>query len=197
MIFGTHNSATGGELLWWLKPFKKILDLTSKCQDRTIEEQLNDGVKYFNLQITRYRGDWVLSHGLAIYREKLLPTLELMAKFATPSEPILFNLYLDDNIILGQPCEEFRELITDLMAEYNGREGLTFHYAWIENSNEFFRNGVKVNMEEHYWSLGWAKCNAESMLDCFPLPKRHALKYNKAYKENCKSKYLILDYYNL
>lgn len=31
MILGTHNSATGGKLLWWLKPLAWLINPTSKC----------------------------------------------------------------------------------------------------------------------------------------------------------------------
>ena len=49
MIYGTHNSATGGKLVWWLRPFAWVINPTSKCQDNSIDEQLQDGVKLFNL----------------------------------------------------------------------------------------------------------------------------------------------------
>lgn len=191
MKLGTHNSGTGGKLLWWLTPFKKLLDLTSKCQDRTIEEQVKDGVSLLNLQVTRYKGTWVFSHGLAIYREELIPTLHYLMR---QNKTIYFQLFLDDNLFLGQPCEAFRELVKEIKELISGSK-LKLHYAWIEGSKEYYY-GEPIALEEHYWSLGWAKCNAESIIDCFPLPKRHALKYNKAYKENCKTEYLMLDYYD-
>ena len=66
MILGTHNSATGGQLLWWLRPLAWVINPTSKCQDRTIQEQLIDGVKVFNLQVAYVGGKWRFTHGLAI-----------------------------------------------------------------------------------------------------------------------------------
>ena len=197
MKLGTHNSATGGKLIWWQRPIAWLLNITAKCQQRTIEEQLEDGVKLFNLQVTLYNGEWHFSHGTTIYKEKLLETLALIEMYAKPHEPIFFNLYLDDNFFLGQNCEEFRALIKDVQAMYNGREGLTFLYGWIEGSEEYFRSGVNISCEEHYWSLGWAKKNAKSWIDYLPLPKRHAIKHNDVYIANCKEEYLMLDYYDL
>lgn len=194
MILGTHNSATSGKLVWWQWLFGWFIHLTSRCQDRTIEEQLKDGVRLFNLQVTKYKGEWVFSHGLAIYREKLNDALALFEKYATKENPIYFQLYLDDNLFLGQPCEEFRGLMKEVVRAYNEDCNVKLCYGWIEGSKEYF-GGIPINCEEHYWTLGWAKNNAECLIDFLPLPKRHAEEWNAYYKVNCKAKYLMLDFY--
>ena len=61
MTLGTPHSATGGKLLWWLKLFEWLINPTSKCQDKTIQEQLADGVRWFNLQVAYYRNKWRFS----------------------------------------------------------------------------------------------------------------------------------------
>ena len=198
MILGTHNSATGGQLLWWLRPLAWVINPTSKCQDRTIEEQLKDGVRLFNLQITRYKGEWVFSHGLAIYKEKLNDVLRLFEKYATNDSPVYFQLYLDDNLFLGQPCEEFRELSKMLAKIYHKDYAAKLLYTWIEGSKEYpYNSGIPINCEEHYWTLGWAKIYASSYVDYLPLPLYHAEEYNSDYRENCEAEYLMLDYYEL
>lgn len=196
MIYGTHNSATSGKLVWWLWPIGGLINLTSKCQNRTIEEQLQDGVRLFNLQITRYKGEWVFSHGLAIYKEKLNDVLKLFEKYATQDNPVYFQLYLDDNLFLGQPCEEFRELSKMLAKIYHKDYPVKLLYTWIEGSKEYpYNSGISISCEEHYWTLGWAKNNALSIIDFLPLPKRHAEEWNAYYKINCKAEYLMLDFY--
>lgn len=95
MILGTHNSATGGKLLWWLRPLAWIINPTSKCQNRTIADQLADGVKVFNLQVAYVGGTWRFTHGLAIYKEDVIETLAMMKACSTKEEPIYFQLYLD------------------------------------------------------------------------------------------------------
>ena len=195
MIYGTHNSATGGKLLWWLRPLAWVINPTSRCQDKSIEQQLKDGVKLFNLQITKHNGNWVFSHGLAIYKEELIPTLCLMRCYATKDCPTYFNLYLDDNLLLGQPDDDFRELLDELK-EYLKESNLKLLYAWIEGSEEYFYTSNKVSCEERYWTLGWAKKNAKSLLGWLPLPKRHAKKHNAKYKADCKKEFLMLDFYN-
>ena len=197
MIYGTHNSATGGRLVWWLRPLARIINTTSRCQTKSIAQQLEDGVRLFNLQVTKYNGEWVFSHGTAIYKEELISTLSLMLRYATHEKPIYFQLVLDDNFLTGQPCEEFRELVELIVEDLKG-ESLKMLYAWIEGSKEYpYKSDIRLSCEEHYWTLSWAKKYAKSLLDWLPLPKRHAKRYNREYKANCKSEYLMLDFYEL
>lgn len=197
MIYGTHNSGTGGKLVWWQRPIGWFIHLTSRCQDRTIEEQLKDGVRLFNLQVTKYKGQWVFSHGLAIYKEKLNDALALFEKYATKENPIYFQLYLDDNLFLGQDDEEFCELSEILSLIYHKDYPVKLLYTWIEGSKHYpYNSGISLSCEEHYWTLGWAKTYASSYIDYLPLPLYHAEEYNEIYKEICKADYLMLDFYD-
>jgi hypothetical protein len=195
MILGTHNSATGGELLWWLKPFAWVINPTSKCQDRTIAQQLADGVRLFNLQVAYIGGKWRFSHGLAVYKEDVWEALKLMKLCASVKEPIYFQLYLDKCAWCKQDVEEFEFLVAQIRKEYCNNFFI-LERTWIEGV-EAWKRGNTLSLEEHYWTLSWAKANAKSWIDYLPLPKRHAKKYNATYKGECKSKYLMLDYYEL
>lgn len=195
-IPGTHNSATGGNLVRWQRAFGWLIHPTSRCQSRTIAEQLQDGVRLFNLQITHYKGEWHFSHGTAIYEDEVISTLAMMRNCATEENPIYFQLFLDDNLFTGQDCEEFRKLVKELVKVYKSGNVIML-YAWIEGSAEYpYKSDIKLSYEEHYWTLDWAKKNAKSLLDYIPLPARHAEQYNTQYKENCKSRFLMLDYYH-
>ena len=197
MKLGTHNSATGGKLLWWLKPLAWLINPTSKCQDRTIQEQLMDGVKVFNLQVAYVGGKWRFSHGLAIYKEDVFETLSMMKACATKEEPIYFQLYLDKSFWCKQDGIKFIELIAQIMNEFLDDKLLMFD-LWIEGTDEYFKMGnvfENISLEEHYWTRSWGKAQ-KSWLDKIPLPKRHARKYNSKYKSECCSEYLMLDYYN-
>ena len=90
MNFGTHNSATSGHLVWWLRPLAWVINPTTKSQDRTIQEQLEDSVKLFNLQVAYVGGKWRFSHGLALYKEDVLATTRLMKAYSLKEEPIYF-----------------------------------------------------------------------------------------------------------
>ena len=196
MTLGTHNSATGGRLLWWLRPLAWVINPTSKCQDRTLVDQLSDGVKVFNLQVAYINGKWRFTHGLAIYKEDVLETLAMMKACATKEEPIYFQLYLDRCFWCNQDEIKFVELITQIRNEFLDDKLMMFD-PWVEGTNEHFKMGnvfEKISLEEHYWTLSWGK--DKTFLDKLPLPRRHAHKYNKIYIKNCSSDYLMLDFYN-
>ena len=190
---GTHNSGTSSKLVWWQSPFGWLIHLTSRCQTLSIEEQLKNNVRFFNLQVTYYKGQWVFSHGMAIYTDKLLDAIKLMEKYATPDCPVYYQLFLDKNFLLGQNVDEFEKIVGHLLAISNN---VKMRYAYIEGTKKYAYINAKdsVNCSEHYWNMGWAKTNAKSWIDYIPLPKRHAKKYNKEYIEQNKSDYLMLDF---
>lgn len=198
MKLGTHNSATGGKLLWWLRPLAWLINPTSKCQDRTIAQQLHDGVKVFNIQVAYIGGRWRFSHGLALYEEDVWETLALMKACATEEEPIYFQLYLDRCFWCKQDEIALIELVSIIRAELL-EDGIFMMFdPWIEGAHEYLKMGNvldKISLEEHYWTTAWSK--DKSWIDKIPLPKRHAKKYNKKYKSECKGEYLMLDCYEL
>ena len=196
MIYGTHNSATGGQLLWWLRPLAWVINPTSKCQDRTIADQLADGVKVFNLQVAYVNKKWRFSHGLAVYKEDVWETLKLMKLCASVKEPIYFQLYLDKCFWSKQDVQDFEFFVENIKNELCNTYFIMLS-AWVEGSDYYpHKSNSGINLSEHYWTMGWVKSTKpKCLLDKLPLPKRHAKKYNKTYKENNKAKYLMLDYY--
>lgn len=197
MIYGTHNSATGGQLLWWLRPLVWVINPTSKCQDKTINDQLADGVKLFNLQVAYINGKWRFTHGLAIYKEDVIETIAKMRACATAKEPIYFQLYLDKCFWCKQDEPAFAQLVADIKKQFCCPYFVMLS-AWVEGTNKYpHKSESKLKWEEHYWTLNWGKMYGKTWLDKLPLPKRHAKKFNAKYKSECKKEYLMLDYYEL
>lgn len=197
MIYGTHNSATGGKLLWWLRPLAWVINPTSKCQSKSIDEQLRDGVKLFNLQVA-YNGErWYFSHGLALYKEDVIETVAKMKACATAKEPIYFQLYLDKSVWYSQDEEAFAQLISDIKSTFICSYFVMLS-AWVEGTNKYpHKSESKLKWQERYWTTTWASINATSLLDKLPLPKYHARKYNARYKSECTTDYLMLDFHEL
>ena len=191
VILGTHNSATSGKTVWWQRLFSWAIAPTSRCQTKSIEEQLQGGVRLFNLQVCRYNDDWHISHGLCIYQDKLFDILDQLKQY----KGIVIQLYLDNNFFVGQDEEAFLELVEDVKAKYCSPDFI-MHMAWIEGTDKYpHRTEHKLSIEEHYWTKTWAENFAGSWFEKLPLPKSHAKKYNELYKENCKRDYLMLDFF--
>lgn len=191
IILGTHNSATGGATVWWQRPFGWLLNTTSRCQSKSIDEQLDGGVRLFNLQVCRYKDEWHISHGLCIYEEKLFDVLDRLKLY----KGIVIQLYLDDNFFVGQDEEEFIKLVEEVKKSYCSPDFI-MHMAWIEGTDKYpHKTEHKLSIEERYWTKSWADKFADSWIEKLPLPKSHAKKYNDIYKENCKKEYLMLDFY--
>ena len=191
VILGTHNSATSGKTVWWQRLFSWAISSTSRCQTKSIEEQLLGGVRLFNLQVCRYKGEWHISHGLSIYEEKLFDVLDQMKEY----KGIVFQLYLDKNFFVGQDEEAFLDLVEDIKEEYCSPDFI-MQSAWIEGTDKYpHRTEYKLKIEEHYWTSTWAERFAGSWVEKLPLPKSHAKKYNDSYIENCKADYLMLDFF--
>lgn len=199
MNYGTHNSATGGRLVWWLRPFSWLINLTSKCQSNTILDQLSDGVRLFNLQVALVGGKWRFTHGLAVYKEGVFETIAKMKSCASAREPIYFQLYLDKCFWCKQNIEEFEFLVEQLKNEFCDKNFVML-FAWVEGGEDYI-DGTDCysypEWEEHYWTLAWGKTFGKTWLDRLPLPKRHARLHNAEYKKNCKTEYLMLDFYGL
>lgn len=197
MIFGTHNSATGGRLVWWLRPLAWVINPTSKCQDKTIKEQLEDGVKLFNLQVTWDGQRWRFSHGLALYEEDVIETIAIMRACATAKEPIYFQLYLDKSYWHEQDEFAFAKLVAQIKGAFICPYFVMLS-AWVEGTNKYpHKSESGINLSEHYWTMGWVKsAKPKNLLDRLPLPKYHAKKYNAKYRAENNAKYLMLDYYD-
>ena len=77
MILGTHNSLT------YLPPKKwwgYLIRCFARCQRLTIEEQINGGVRYFDIRI-RFTNDGIpiIAHGLVEYKGNIFDILTILS----------------------------------------------------------------------------------------------------------------------
>ena len=149
LLFGTHNSGTSSKLVWWQRLFAPILHLTSRCQFRTISEQINDGVILFNFQICYYMKEWHFSHGLCIYKDKLFDALHMIQDELKKDESkkIYIQLSLDKNFLLGQNIDEYKKLVVLLLNEYHS-DRLVFMSCIIEKGENLYVSFQRVHNSE-------------------------------------------------
>ena len=195
MILGTHNSATGAKLVWWQRPFTWLLQPFSRCQDKSIDEQLEDGVRWFNLQVTYYKEDWYFSHGTTIYNLKFWDVLDKLLRKARKNRPIYIQVYYDDNFFIkknNEKWEHFKKMIENECVGYY----VKIQRFWNENQEDFPQELNHVDGNEKYWGWWWIKKSKDhKWYEKLPIPYLHAKKYNKIYKENFGEKFLMLDFY--
>jgi hypothetical protein len=117
---------------------------------------------------------------------------------ASVKEPIYFQLYYDKCFWCKRDVEEFELFVEQIKNELCNTYFIMLS-AWVEGSDYYPHNSNSgINLSEHYWTMGWVKSTKpKCLIDRLPLPKYHAKKYNAKYKGECKSKYLMLDFYEL
>ena len=71
----THNSGTGEPSKNWIH---RLFTPFSKCQDKTITEQLEAGVRYFDFRVNK---NLMLCHGLWVSKTSLDEALKILNEF--------------------------------------------------------------------------------------------------------------------
>lgn len=103
---GTHNSGA----------FKVNLSYFSKCQNMTIADQLNSGLRFFDIRVEKLEDELKLVHGVTDCKNPEKPAKPLLLRYVVktlknflsenPSEVILFSFNRDD----GASSEETFDL---------------------------------------------------------------------------------------
>lgn len=101
----THNSITGeaghGLLSWLVTPF-------SKCQNKTLKEQLEQGTRYFDVRVKLINEIYKCAHGLWTSKLTLEEVLNILNQ-----EKIYINITYE-----GIPNENFVEDVINIIANY-------------------------------------------------------------------------------
>lgn len=180
MKLGTHNSMTYLKPKhWWMRLFNFI----SKCQNMTLEEQYDFGVRSFDLRISYDKnGIPVFKHGIMKYKGDVLHYLKWLNE---RPEPVLCRLWLECS------KEDLRkEELFKLDCEFFEK-----HYQNIK----FYGGRSKAKDELYQFKNEYPDCEEHYASYQLPLiddlyPKLYAKKHNKEAKENCKKDLLILDF---
>lgn len=183
MKLGTHNSLTSYPLLGWQKYFGWLINAVTRCQTKSIEEQLDANVRWFNLQVNKKDGRWIGSHGIAWYDVDLFEILDKLNKY---DDKIYVQLYLDKHFGVHTPMDDFTELIWRCKTKY---PNIVFQRIWNEQDGKLIAE-LPIDGEEKYWTTTWAK----HWWQYLPCPKFwHKLYQNKEWYYT-KKKYLMNDF---
>lgn len=115
-MLASHDSLTGSVLkTWWYKP----LSFIAKCQDKPLIEQLNVGVRYFDIRLNKYKGEWYGAHGVLIYDITIDDVLNIIQKWtASNKEAVYFRILMEDVFDKDTTLDLFKIEIYDKYIQY-------------------------------------------------------------------------------
>ena len=191
MLVGSHNSFSYlPPKQWYLRPFAWI----ARCQNLNIQEQWNQGVRYFDIRI-RFKVDKVISgHGLIDYDVNVLDWLEYLNKRAeSENQECVVRLMLETK---GEAYDNrFKRYVRGLKSFY---PNLIFVGGLRKEPFEVIAEVDSVP-EEHCYQLfqdygaktWWQKLKGIK----FPYPRYWAKRKNNEYRQKSKDGvYTILDF---
>src|SRR5574344_710189 len=102
MILATHNSLSYLKPQWWLRPFSWV----GRCQSLTIEQQLEYGVRYFDIRLKFNEGNWIAKsgHGLLTYDFTFYSTFDLIDRHSS----CIVRMTLENKKASGDMKDTFR-----------------------------------------------------------------------------------------
>ena len=74
-MYASHNSLTAYPVKRW---YMKLLQPFSRCQEKGIDEQINAGVKFFDIRLRIKNGKYVVCHGLVEYDINVLTAIKIL-----------------------------------------------------------------------------------------------------------------------
>lgn len=135
----SHNTMTYlPPTKWWMRLLKPIY----KCQDLTIQEQYNKGVRVFDIRIRYDFADykWKFAHGIVFLKGEVTEVFDLL----NACKDCCIRIVLESNNDNILQSEFFKSLLCKLVVDYPNIyffEG-TRKYDWFKLGN----NIVKTNL---------------------------------------------------
>lgn len=219
MIKGTHNSLTSYPLKGWQKLFTRLIQPWTQCQNKSLAEQYNKGVRLFDIQVSipndRYNlenTEYIASHGIAWYDTdcycdssllEYLCCLDYWAKIYNEEIYIILGLdnhfHLTDDNITPQMKIAFKQYVMEFQQKY---PNLTLIRAFIEKPWEivYEDHSITDNMIERYWSINWAKSEMKHWWQFYyylPCPRLWKWIYGKQWDKEAEEsgkKFYVTDF---
>lgn len=137
MVYGSHNSLSGYKPLSW---FKGILNFTSKCQSKTIKEQMYHNCRYFDIRLRKHKGKYYGAHGLMLYKITLEEFFEELINSAVEyniTDTIYFRVVHEDTFGKGKDTdmEEFKNDVFQTYMKYKKQYPMLYLLSITKKSN--------------------------------------------------------------
>jgi hypothetical protein len=181
MILATHNSLSYLKPQWWLRPFAWV----GRCQSLTIEQQLEYGVRYFDIRLKFNEGNWIAEsgHGLLTYVCNIYLIFDLIDRHSS----CIVRMTLENKKASGDMKDNFRAYCKECQSIF---ANTTFVGGYQKGTWEHIYDfGNDIPVCERYWTYNKGQR--------FPFPKLYAWLNNKRYKDIGTDTYLMLDYVQL
>lgn len=109
--YGTHNSATGYKGAGLLS---KLITPFARCQNKTIEEQIANKCKFFDIRLKKHKGKYVLCHGLW-YTNKNIDEVFTAINNRAKTQDIYVSICLENK---NGDINDFVDFSTKLIKKY-------------------------------------------------------------------------------
>lgn len=197
-MLGSHNSLSSYPCAWYIKPF----NIFSKCQSKTLEEQLENGVRFFDIRIKmKPNGKYAIAHGLALYKTKDISSImKILSDYGDKNEKIIFVRILleynkapkDVNKIIIKLKELYYNMVPHLWVSMCGVYSKWDNKQIVapESDNIIYNPTIT-----HKYSscIGWKR-----FIYCIPYlyAKKHNKEFKKSYKDilDSETNVLLLDF---
>lgn len=188
-MIATHNTLT------YLRALCPLFELASplwRCQDRTLTEQICDGVGMFDLRVVRHLGAWRPAHGLVTLRGDVPAAIRQIGP--RPFRIILERGTVDDEFAFRCLVRELVDEGRAVAAAYIKRGWRTVHYNAALNPEARDASYVPFHSNHFSWAELWAFLRRPCR------PRRWARKHNGQVgreEREAKDRVVYMDYYEL
>lgn len=157
MKLGTHNSLSYLPCQWYLIPFAWI----GKCQSKTISEQYELGVRWFDIRVKYANGKPVSGHGLLTYDVNI----PVVLNFLNNRKDCIVRLFLENT--KRNPTKDFDRFTADIKNWKRSFPGIRFVEGGCRYQYRQFIDD-NISVRHCYWQKGMG----------LPIPRLWAKKHN-------------------
>ena len=109
---GSHNSATFGKSYKW---YHKLFVPFARCQNKSLKQQWDKGVRFYDLRVTFIDNSWHVAHGLWTGGNTLECILQELIGYSNKSRQ---TCYVSITLEKGK-CDDFLVVINNMIDQLN------------------------------------------------------------------------------